>query len=541
VYSRIADGLRLSREQTTSEDLRRERKLRHLLTAVTFMLAASLIAVAFQWHGAAIARDAERQRTEELSEVTAFQSSMIEGLDSESMGIRLSQHLRSRFRSSIGRRSPEGSESEELLASLEAVLSRVNMTDVALAMLRENILDVAVEAIARDFRGQPLVRASLLQTISTSYRELGFYDDAMPLQTEALASRRNELGNGNKDTMDSIHSMGVLLYLRGNLEGAEPLYREALGGRRNALGPSHPDTLTSMNDLGVLLMAKGALDEAERCFVEALRGRRRTLGAGHADSLESLSNLAQLYHWRGDRREAERYYRDALDGYRRGFGDGDRRAIIVVNNLAALLGESERLAEAEQLYREFVPKLQMTLGNDHPESLILEFQWGRVIGALGNAKVAEDRCTRSYEGLRRVLGSNHRHTIAALCDLGMVLHGQGRLGDAETRFLEAFSEYRCVLGDGHPDTLRALGNLVITRMELGEFAEAEAELLNTRRRLLLDDGGHGDAEATVVKLLAMLHDKWSASEPAGAHDKQAADWRAKLVGTDADQGLGERE
>jgi hypothetical protein len=44
----------------------------------------------------------------------------------------------------------------------------------------------------------------------------------------------------------------------GKLGEAEPLCREALAVRRETLGDRHPDTLTSINNMAGLLQAQGA-------------------------------------------------------------------------------------------------------------------------------------------------------------------------------------------------------------------------------------------------------------------------------------------
>lgn len=48
----------------------------------------------------------------------------------------------------------------------------------------------------------------------------------------------------------SINNLGGLLQERGQLEAAEALYMEALAARRQTLGDTHPDTLISINNLG---------------------------------------------------------------------------------------------------------------------------------------------------------------------------------------------------------------------------------------------------------------------------------------------------
>lgn len=47
-----------------------------------------------------------------------------------------------------------------------------------------------------------------------------------------------------------MNNLGGLLQEQGELEAAAQLYREALAARRETLGDLHPRTITSINNLG---------------------------------------------------------------------------------------------------------------------------------------------------------------------------------------------------------------------------------------------------------------------------------------------------
>ena len=90
-----------------------------------------------------------------------------------------------------------------------------------------------------------------------------------------------KLPSGERGASRLINNLGMLLQAKGDLDGAEGLLREALAARRETLGDRHPDTLTSINNLGSLLHAKGDLDDAEGLYREALAAFRETLGDCH--------------------------------------------------------------------------------------------------------------------------------------------------------------------------------------------------------------------------------------------------------------------
>ena len=64
---------------------------------------------------------------------------------------------------------------------------------------------------------------------------------------------------------------------------AKPLFEEALAARRETLGDRHPDTLISINNLGLLLKAQGRLDEARSppmCWTARARCEGAEIGYG---------------------------------------------------------------------------------------------------------------------------------------------------------------------------------------------------------------------------------------------------------------------
>ena len=67
----------------------------------------------------------------------------------------------------------------------------------------------------------------------------------------------------------------------GKPDEAKPLFEEALAGKREVIGDKHPSTLISINSLAKLFYEMGKLDEAESALVEAADGFREVLGEDH--------------------------------------------------------------------------------------------------------------------------------------------------------------------------------------------------------------------------------------------------------------------
>ena len=166
-----------------------------------------------------------------------------------------------------------------------------------------------------------------------------------------------------------INNMANLLLNQGRLSEAEPLYLEALAARRETLGDRHPDTLASINNLAGLLMEQGRLDEAEPLYLEALAGMRETLGNRHPDTLRSINNLANLLNTQGRLGEAEPLHLEALAAYRETLGDLHPNTLTSIYNFANICRQRGDLEGAEKLFVEALAGNAEVLGRTHPETV----------------------------------------------------------------------------------------------------------------------------------------------------------------------------
>ena len=507
----------------------------------------------------AVAARAETQkRAEELKTVTSFQASVLSGIDVEQMGQRVLDDQRARIRESAVREGATDEQIDITLSSFDLIVRRINPTDMARRIVEENVLVRAVSAIEEEFAEQPVIRAGLLQTLADTYRELAMSEPAMPLQSAALDTLRQEKGDDHADTMTAIGQMGVVLeslgehaeaekYYRellerrcrvlgdehpgtliavsnlghlllsaGRLAEAEPYCRKALAGRRQVLGDAHPDTLSSINNMGLLLHVMGRYAEAEQYYRESLEGRTRVLGADHAQTLAATVSLAVLMQTTGRFAEAESCLRKAVEGLRRAWGNDNSQTLTAINNLGVLLKKMGRYAEAESYLREALEGRRRLYGDDNPDTLAVIGNMGTLLDAMGKLGEAEQYSREVLEGCRRVLGDEHSHTLTAISNRGRLLQSMGRYAESEEYFREALEGRQRVLGDDHRDTLASFLNLASAFKELGEFGEAEAyyrKALEGTRRVLGDDHIQTLVTCNSLALLLDLMDRPGEAEP----------------------------
>ncbi len=483
-----------------------------------------------QFEALKAARDAEKERADQLKKVADFQSSMLGQIDTTKAGVDLMADLRARYVAALEKAGVPEAERVERLGIFQRELVRVNATDVAVAMVDRTILRPAIKAMDEQFKNDPKTDASLRQALSDLYENIGLYDAATPLQDAALATRRRVLGDDHPDTLTSINDMGVLLQVVGRTAEAELFVRQSLLGRRKALGEDHPQTLTSSNNLAALLQAQGRLAEAEPIFRECLEKSRRIRGEEHQNTLTAIANLGTILISLGRLDEAEPLYREALEKSRRVLGRNHPDTLTAIDAMGVLLQRQGKLAEAEAQYREALEGRRAGLGEAHPSTITSKSHMSSVLAALGRHAEGESFAREFLESRRRSLGESHPETLQAKSDLEVLLRAQRKLSEAEPLLQEVLRERRRVLGEDHPDTLTSLANMGTLLYAQGKLAEAERftrQALESSRRVLGDDHPH-----TVTSLSNLAGQLWSQGklEDAEGLYREVLEKRQRLLG-----------
>ncbi|WP_419548321.1 CHAT domain-containing protein [Microcystis sp.] len=207
----------------------------------------------------------------------------------------------------------------------------------------------------------------LTQQVIQLYQQ-GKYNEAIPLAEQALAIRKQQLGDNHPDTATSLNNLAALYESQGRYSEAEPLYKQALAIRKQQLGDNHPDTAQSLNNLAELYESQGRYSEAEPLYKEALAIRKQQLGDNHPSTASSLNNLAVLYESQGRYSEAEPLYKQALAIWKQQLGDNHPLTATSLNNLAGLYRVQGRYSEAEPLYKQALAIRKQQLGDNHPNT-----------------------------------------------------------------------------------------------------------------------------------------------------------------------------
>jgi len=302
------------------------------------------------------------------------------------------------------------------------------------------MLDRGSHRIAAELREQPQVRAMLADTMGRVYRNLGLFDKAAVLFSDALS------------LCDKLHG-------RQSLEAA-----------------------ASLNSLGVIKMEQSDYPAAERLLREALEIRRRRSGPESIEVAESFDDLASLRYHMGDWKASEQLYRDCLAIHTKLLASDDLRVATVMNNLALVLRAEEQFDESESLYRKSLAIRRANLGEQHPLIAQSVNNLGMLYLSQRRYSEAEAMFQEALTVNRRSLGDEHPDIAANLNNLALVNLEQNKLAEAESYYWQVLALDRKIYGDTHEWVAQTFQSLGVVQTRQRKFPDAEA---NFRHALAL--------------------------------------------------------
>jgi len=361
-------------------------------------------------------------------------------------------------------------------------------------------LDRAAVTIESELRERPVVRAALMHSIGSIYRNIGAYDRAGSHLEEALAIRERELDAGHPDIAASLRSLGELRQLQGRFTDALALMQRSLDLQRPGRGASHTELAQSLNGVAVIQMELGNLDEARRLLLEALRMAREEPDVERGILAATLNNLAALGISNADYEEAVRLASEALSVQEREYGTDHPDRATSLYHIAVARQRQGKLEQAAAAFGNLVRIREKTHGADHALTAVARSSLGITLRGLGEEDRAEAHLRAAVDVLRRV-GETHPALGSALCNLAELLVARNDLDGAEALYGEALETVGASLGQDHALYAGVLNNLGFIQESRGNIVGAE----ETYRRVLEIDRrrlpkGHPDLATSLENL-----------------------------------------
>ncbi len=333
------------------------------------------------------------------------------------------------------------------------------------------------------------VRKELLGTDDTDYRdaldwvaflhgrkkEWKLADDAYRAKAEL---ERKALGDRHPQVARTQRVQMMLQVTAGHLEETDALCRGILALRRESLGNGDKQTRESVKDLDDWVASVAARAGASSDFQAASKAWE-----------ESVQLRAELYgptDWRTtDSRWAEKYSR-----LRAGLGEQDRKELHDAERLEKLARDHNRSSRSEEALRlggQSLAAYRKLLSSDHPETAKLQAWLASVLKEREDYVRAEELLRPVPDVYRRTLGADNPVYAGSLADLAdlyvaMKLHVQ-----AGTLYLQALEAYSVGLGsenEKYAQTLTRLGRLHNTTAQYALARDAFEQALAIQRRVL---------------------------------------------------------
>ncbi|MGE5125429.1 MAG: tetratricopeptide repeat protein [Betaproteobacteria bacterium] len=349
------------------------------------------------------------------------------------------------------------------------------------------ILDRGAARIDKELEGEPLVQARLMDTIGRVYDQLGLYDQALPLLSSALATRRRLLGEPQLDVAESLVGLGSVLWHKGDYDAARSRLEEALA-MRERLAPEGPLVADSLHNLGNLLWSRGQYDEARRLLTRALAIREKNTPEG-PDVASTLNSLGAIAYKRGDFAEAGRLWERTRAIREKALGPDHPLIAQVLNNLAVVHTFSNDPAGARPLLERALRIQEKVLGPKHPDLASGLMNLGDVVSAAGDDAAAKPHYARAMAILEESSPDNPE--LGRFLDrLARVTLRQGDPAAARRIYERSLALQERVLGPKHHDVAESLSGLAECARQRGQLREAQALFERSLALCRRPDGGY---------------------------------------------------
>lgn len=262
------------------------------------------------------------------------------------------------------------------------------------AVSARDILDQGTDRLNQEWKGDPAVKARLLNTLGTVYYRLGSLDRGISLLSEAESIYSTAIGQNSLEVAKTATSLGDILETKGDNERAMSEYAKALAIYENTKGHNSVEVADELDGIGSLHWDAGDYQGAEDYGKESIAIFTRVLGPDAKETLLPKGNLEVVLASEGKYREAEPLAREILRERTRVLGIYNSHTNISRDNLSFLLMKTGRFEEAKPMLDETLAIARKLFGEDHPDvgaALVNLGGWNLEMGYLDVAKALTEQ------------------------------------------------------------------------------------------------------------------------------------------------------
>ena len=389
------------------------------------------------------------------------------------------------------------------------------------SVLVRDVLDQASIDLDGRFASQPLVAASLHDTLAETYHGLGDFDQAVKHARTSLELLRRERGENDPATLEAMRLLGKSLRAARQYTEAEALLRDLVERCRNTPGVDELTLCNAEEALGVVLLNLKRPREAEPLIRRSVEVSERVRGPIDGQTLSALHNLGSVQTALGDLRGAEATYRRVLTGRQEVLGSDHPWSILTLRNLGTSLLQQRRPAEAEPVLREVLARSERVEGPDHESTRDALYALATTVRQLDRKVEAIELARELVTRCRRSLPSAHPELLKAVASLALLLEHNEQFDDALACYAEVYAHLPAAEVEPRYSALYSKSYALLL-VKQGRLVEAEEPLLAARQRLIDAGMGAGANMRQVLLSLADIAEAAGRREEAGGYRQAAA-------------------
>ena len=371
----------------------------------------------------------------------------------------------------------------DFLAGLFSASSPENLQGVD--MTAKELLDRGLDRIDEELADRPKVYAQLQYALGKVYKEIGNYDTAEQLLSNAHAMQQRDLGEAHRSTLLTLLQRGSTASLKGELQEAEKLYRKARDLYLETLGPNHMDTLAAYGDLAIIYERQGQHAEAKNILQEVIDQYRAMDQMNTMEGIKALTRLAVTSVQEGDPLEAIPKFEEALQLSRELLGPTHIRTIEATNNMGVIYLQSGQLQNSLRYTAQTYKLALKVYGEKHHYSVSAAASHCDTLRQLGLLDEAREAAEYAYATAKAHLPLHHRATNRAIVEMGQVEMASGNYARAESLFRELYRVEKEGFQPDHPfiiTTQLSIASAIAAQDRIGEAIDLVRKAIASLQR-----------------------------------------------------------
>lgn len=453
---------------------RRHKGLVAGVSAALVVLIGALVAVSVLLAGVARERDQASLAEKRQDRIAGFQASVLNSIDLVAMGDAIKSRLAADIHAWARQREDD---SPLTVDQLLLLMEGVNATDLARASYETNLIDHAAEEIDRLYTDDPVVEATLRETVAQMYQGLFHFEKQLGQGERALALRREALGNLHPETLRIAERCAYAAQQLGRRDEAISYLREAIAGYSHNYGEVSEKAIEARIAIAGLL-TQDRPDEAELILRTELDRLEKHPGLDPKLGRVGSILLAGVYA------HTDRIV-ESVELYERAVAEQPTNAALA-QNLAGMYSRMGRNADAMHMLRRAIDLSQRSSGNDHEVTIVNRLELASILKRENDLAGAVEELEAAYGSSLRGLAAGRTHRARAAHAWARELLHQRRFRECEAVLVEAITT-RVDIAQVRDEQSAVLFDLLsncLSEMGQTEQALAAAEKALSMRRSL---------------------------------------------------------